>query len=413
MDPTLVPEQNKTAREIATISIYPQQGKSHSSAAHLSALAAYTRSLLQALPIHDKQRHLVLTNLKSDETAMFLDGYLEVHECWRKGTWRFALDIIRTIRKYPEIKVIHLQHEFNQFGGAATIPFIPLMLWILRLIYKKKILITFHEVLGSEMLTPELIKKFCIPVPSRPARILFKMYYKFTSAAAHTVIVQHQRFVDRLHNEMNIESRTRILPIGTETDVTLAPREDSRKKYGYTNDQQVLLFFGTLDWRKGLDLLLEAFSRLPEHYRLVIGGGQPVRIKHRPEYQSWYQGIETGIKRDKRITHIGFVDDEDIPELFAACDLVLLPYVVPQMVSAVLNYAASYERPFIASSAFDGHASLLALFPINADGLHNKIRWSFDGHLESLKKYSQQYKSENSWTGSASLLSSYYKEVQT
>lgn len=411
MDKRNDPEQNSTSREIATIAIYPEQGKSHSSSRHLSALAAYTRTLLHALPEADRKRHVVLTNIKDQPAATFQDNGIEVREVWRKGTFGYAFQIINAVRAIPTLKLIHLQHEFNQFGGAITVPLIPLMLWTLRLILRKRIVITYHEVLGNEMLTPELVKKFCLPVPSRPARFLFKAYYRFTSTAGHMILVQHQKFSDRLQKEMGVQRPIRILPIGTETNVALADRMKSRAFYGYLPDEKVLLFFGTLDWRKGLDILIEAFKELPPHYRLLIGGGQPVRIKHRPEYQEWYRTIDAGIKSDARINHIGFVNDDDISTLFASSDLVVLPYVVPQMVSAVLNHAASYERPFIASNAFDGHADPVSLFPATIEGLRDKVIWSFNGHWEELHSYSVRYKEENSWTRSAALLSIYYADT--
>lgn len=398
-------------REIATISIYPAQGQSHSSARHLSALAAYTRTLLHALPEEERTRHVVFTNLKQDSKTVFSDNGIEVREVWQKGSLRFVWQIVRTVRAIPSLKLVHLQHEFNQFGSMSTLPMIPILLWILRFILKKKIVITYHEVVGRELLDPELAGNFCLPVPQSTARILFKWYYRITSFAANELLVQHTKFKDILRNEMGVKNSIQILPIGTEDQITLADRTASRKKFGFLPNERVLLFFGTLDWRKGLDILIDAFERLPSSgYRLIIGGGQPVRIKHRPEYQEWYAGIAAKMERNKNITQMGFVSDEDIPMLFAAGDLVVLPYVVPQMVSAVLNYAASYERPVIGSEAFKGHADPLVLFKADTEHLLAKIQWSFD-HEQELLDYARRYKLENSWTRSAAILAGRYEHI--
>ncbi|HMO51158.1 MAG TPA: glycosyltransferase [Kiritimatiellia bacterium] len=411
METTFRPEQNNPPRDIAVITIYPPPGSHHSSAKDLSALAAYSRSLLQALPIEVRRRVVVLTNIKEAPPRVYHDEDIEVREAWAKGRAGFFFQIIRALRALPTIRIVHLQHEFNQFGGAFTVPLIPLLLWLIRLVYRKKIVITYHEVMGNEMLTPELVKKFCLPVPSRPARVLFKAYYRITSRAAHTLLVQHQKFKDRLKHEIGVGGHIEILPIGTEQDAILADQDASRNALGFAPNDRILLFFGTLDWRKGLDVLLEAFRALPDpNYRLVIGGGQPVRIKHRPEYQQWYQGIAAGMAADPRVRHIGFVADDDIPKLFAACDLVVLPYVVPQMVSAVLNHAASYERPYIASNAFAGHADPLVLFQATSDELGAKISWALS-HTEELLAYARRYKREMSWINSASLLSRYYADT--
>ena len=398
-------------REIATISIYPEQGQSHSSARHLSALAAYTRSLLHALSAEERNRHVVLTNLKREAPTTFQDNGIEIREVWQKGHVRFAWQIFQAVRAIPDLKLIHLQHEFNQFGSMSTIPIIPLLLWSLRFILKKKMVITYHEVVGRELLDPELAGNFCLPVPTPIARHLFKWYYRTTSFAASELLVQHSKFKHLLRTEIGVRQSIEILPIGTEDHIELADYTTSRRKFGFLPEEKILLFFGTLDWRKGLDILIDAFNRLPSDYRLIIGGGQPVRIKHRPEYQEWYAGIAAKINENPHITLIGFVSDEDLPLLFAASDLVVLPYVVPQMVSAVLNHAASYERPVIGSEAFEGQTDPLILFKADTETLTEKIRWCFDGNEQKLLAYARKYKQENSWTRSAAILTGRYRQI--
>lgn len=340
-----------------------------------------------------------------------MDENIDIRETWNKGRLCFTWQILCSIRSIPTIKLVHLQHEFNQFGNTLTIPAIPLLLWIIRFILRKKVIITYHEVMGQQMLTPELIKRFCLPVPSRPAQLLFRIYYRITSFASNTILVQHQHLEARLRTEMGVSGNIRILPIGTEVDAQLAQPEPSRNRYGYRAMDRVLLFFGTIDWRKGMDILIEAFESLPgDSYQLLIGGGQPVRIRHLPEYMKWYRDLEKKISRNPRIKQVGFVSDQDIPALFAASDLVVLPYVVPQMVSAVLNHAASFERPFIGSDAFEGHADSIALFKATAPDLAAKIEWAFE-HQDELLEYARKYKQDMSWTNSAALLSGYYADT--
>jgi glycosyltransferase involved in cell wall biosynthesis len=401
-----------SAREIATITIYPAQGHSHSKPQDHCALAAYTRSLLHALPQSERARHLVLTNRKSNAAFKFDDNDIAIYEVWQKGNLKCFIQIIKAIKLTPSLRVVHLQHEFNQFGGPLSVTLIPLMLFVIRFILKKNTLITFHEVVGKDLLSPLLVKKAVLPMPFFIARFVFKFYYKITACAANIVLVQHQTLMDRLTNEIKINpTKIKILPIGTETEVTIPDRAVSREKFGYKETERVILFFGTIDWRKGIDLLLDAFAMLQESsYRLIIGGGQPVRIKNTPEYQQWYQGISNRIAADKHIKHLGFVADDDIPYLFAASDLVVLPYIVPQMVSAVLNYAASYERPFIGSNAFAGHVDPMALCDTTPQALAEKIEWAF-GNINLLSEYSRQYKDNFSWFKSAGLLVNYYNDA--
>ena len=208
---------------------------------------------------------------------------------------------------------------------------------------------------------------------------------------------------------MGVSRPIHILPLGAHADVVLAERLPSREKYGIPSDERVLLFFGVLDWRKGLHVLIDAFEKLRgDKFCLIVGGGQPVNRKNTRQYRAWYSSVTERMATNPGIVNLGFVPERDIPALFAASDLVVLPYVVPQVVSAVLTHAATYERPFIASSAFSGHADPLVLFEPDADGLAEKIRWSFDEHYGDLESYARQYKDENSWTRSARLLGDRY-----
>ncbi len=407
MKQAVAPNENMAVRDVAAVTIYPAQGQQHAAAKDLSALAAYTRSLLRALPEQERRRQVVLTNIKQEEPAHYLDDDIAVREVWRKGSLLYAWQLIQFIRRHPSLRIIHLQHEFNQFGSAKTVPLIPVLLGVLRFLMGRKVVVTLHEVLGNEILTPELVKKFCLPVPSRPARILFKWYYRIVCACCDTVLVQHEKFRKRLREEIGSRAHIEILPIGTETDVALADRETSRAKYQLNPDDKALLFFGTIDWRKGLDVLIKAFNQLDGNYRLLIGGGLPVRIRHLPAFKDWYNELEAMMQANPNVRHLGFIDDTDMPALFAASDLVVLPYVVPQMVSAVLNHAASYERPFIGSLAFKGHADDLVLCEAEPDELAAKIVWATE-HQKELLTYARSYKNEMSWTNTATLLSRYY-----
>jgi glycosyltransferase involved in cell wall biosynthesis len=399
-------------KEVATITIYPEEGKKHSSAHQLSALAAYSKSLLHALSSKERMRHVVLTNKKNDAPVTFEDGDIRVCEVWDRYRLRFAWQIFCAIKRNPSLRIVHVQHEFSQFGGLLTVPLIPVLLLSLRVGLQKRIVVTLHEVVGRELLTPERAKNFHLPASSAIMLMLFRIYYRTLSLCIDTILVQHEKFRKLLKEEIGIRKKIELLPIGTETNVMLYDTNECRKLYNVGHKEKVLLFFGTLDWRKGLDLLLDAFEKLDDNsYRLFIAGGEPPRIRHKPEYQSWLARLKERMLQNNRITMLGFVDDDDMPRLFAASDLVILPYVVPQMVSAVLNHAASYERLVIGSEAFKGHVDDIILFKATPEGILEKIKWVFDGHEAILMEYIISYKKELSWENSAQKLATYYHEV--
>jgi D-inositol-3-phosphate glycosyltransferase len=109
--------------------------------------------------------------------------------------------------------------------------------------------------------------------------------------------------------------------------------------------QRVLLFFGNVRPYKGLDDLIDAIAlmRTDPPARLVVAGRfyQPVAP------------VRERISRlglDDRVQLLdGYVDDADVPALFEAADLVVLPYRSASQ-SGVVGLAAQFGRPVVATA---------------------------------------------------------------
>lgn len=123
-----------------------------------------------------------------------------------------------------------------------------------------------------------------------------------------------------------------------------AEQEPARRLFEISPDRKVFLFYGGAYRRKGLHLVVEAFLQLPKDNKafLFCAGQQtddPV-IK---------QGLET-LVRDGRAQVINrYIFEEEEKQLFAASDVVLLPYIKHFGNSAVLSRAAGAGKMVIAS----------------------------------------------------------------
>lgn len=398
-------------KTIIHISVFPEAGKTHSAEGDISALAGYLKALLAGFSSNMEFKHIVLTNLKSKQPVNFEEDGVLVIECWKRGSLTFFWSILKKIFQNPQWRIVHLQHEFNQFGNALTLPLTLLLLVYIRLIGRRKLVVTLHEVLDPKLLTSDFLRSVMIKYPASITQLIVRIYYFMIGILAHTLIAQDKAFVQILKSQYFVLAPVEIVRIGT-TSVTPPPKNMSRHRWKLSENERVVLFFGTLDWRKGLDCLVDAWQLLPPDFgKLIISGGTPTRVGHTPEYRSWRKNLENHAKQNPSILFLGFVADEDLPSLFGAADLAVLPYIVPQRVSAVFNQAASFGIPLIASSVFSDQAASVMLFDPTPTSLSKKIRGALTGQTQDLRRASKDFRENNSWQKSASHLSDIYLKL--
>lgn len=123
--------------------------------------------------------------------------------------------------------------------------------------------------------------------------------------------------------------------------------ESARKALGIPGGAVVVLVYGAIDGRKGLDALVEAMSspEVPKTLNLLVAGRQSAAIQ--PLMQSTQ--VST-LMQDGRCHVINsFVDDAVEQMVFAASDIVWLGYRNHYAMSGVLVLAAISGKPVIAT----------------------------------------------------------------
>jgi glycosyltransferase involved in cell wall biosynthesis len=100
-----------------------------------------------------------------------------------------------------------------------------------------------------------------------------------------------------------------------------------------------LLFFGLIREYKGLDILLEAFSKVStENLRLIVAGEF---YESKEKYEPLFNALG-----DRAILHDRFISDEDVKYYFSAADAVVLPYKTATQ-SGVTQIAYNFFTPMI------------------------------------------------------------------
>ena len=158
------------------------------------------------------------------------------------------------------------------------------------------------------------------------------------------------------------------IPIGAYHEPELLDEAESRE----------LLFFTTLAPYKGLELLIEAFTRLREEVpglRLTIAGTAHTRF---PNYAD---ELKHRFSEAHGIHWVGQVSEDQVKDLFRRAQIVVLPYAASTGSSSVLYQAATWGRAVVASDlseirklTLENHLRVQFFENNNVESLCNSLR---------------------------------------
>lgn len=132
------------------------------------------------------------------------------------------------------------------------------------------------------------------------------------------------------------------------------------------NKETYVLSLGRIVPEKGIHYLIEAFKKCSTKKKLVIAGG----AESNKEY---YNNLLELAKDDKRIIFTGYVEGQEIQELYSNAYIFALPSNLEGMANALLE-AMSYDN-----------CCLISDIPENTEVVEKKAVWFKKGNVEDLK----------------------------
>src|SRR5579862_1519695 len=126
-----------------------------------------------------------------------------------------------------------------------------------------------------------------------------------------------------------------------------ADRAGSRRQFNLPDDRFVFLFYGGGYKRKGLHLVVEAMHQMadPDRVFLLCAGLQP-------QNEKLARDLETLRSQGRAEIVNRYISAQEERQVFAACDMVLLPYLRHLDGSGVLSRAAGAGKPALASDEY-------------------------------------------------------------
>ncbi len=97
-------------------------------------------------------------------------------------------------------------------------------------------------------------------------------------------------------------------------------RNDAEDLLGIGHGKKNILFFGLIREYKGLDILIEAFGKLGEDYRLIIAG-EPYG-----SFDKYQRLIDSCSGKNRISVFPQYIKDNEVSRYFSAADVCVLPY---------------------------------------------------------------------------------------
>jgi glycosyltransferase involved in cell wall biosynthesis len=116
------------------------------------------------------------------------------------------------------------------------------------------------------------------------------------------------------------------------------------------NPEHRILAFGKWGTYKRVELLLEAFERLSAHVpnlRLIVAGS------NHPMTPGYIETIAEEMKDNPNIEFTGYVEEEDIADLFRKASVLVLPYTSAAGASGVAHLACEFGVPIVSAGIDD------------------------------------------------------------
>lgn len=257
-------------------------------------------------------------------------------------------DIIATYKKLVSFKpdIIHIQYVIPLYGFYLIILW-PLV-WVAKYFTKSKLVITFHEVKRDTSALWHIGSWYFFILSIFAARM-----YVHTDEAKNILIKKcHVR-----------ENKVLIIPHGTFSFKSTVNKEDYIRKEYNINKKNNVLFFGYIHVDKGIEYLVDAFSRLllKKHnlrettQLLIVGSVRPRRGIFRifgALDLRYFGKIKDQIRRlglQNDVMFIDYIPDDLIYSFLKIASCVVLPYTNGEQ-SGVLNSAISIQTPIVASN---------------------------------------------------------------
>ena len=280
---------------------------------------------------------LNLTVLADDlpESHVEPDGF-NIVRCWSFDDPRTIFRLLNTIRQLkPDVVWFNLL--FSTFGRNPVIAFSGLMAPLLARLGGRYTHVTLHHLMDT--------------VELKDVGVRHESLYRMAGAVATRMLLLsnsvsvlmpgYRRILNDKYGRDNVHLRAHGL---------LARRPEFPDFSRRGNPVHQILAFGKWGTYKRLELMIEAFGILAAktpNVRLVVGGGD------HPQAAGYIQAMKQQFAGDSRIEFRGYIQEDDLADLFQTSTVAVMPYSSSTGCSGVAHLACAFAVPIISADIQD------------------------------------------------------------
>lgn len=220
-----------------------------------------------------------------------------------------------------------------------------------------------HAHLLSTSLAPIVFRRSCSPETklifhwhNEPARRRMKRPINMWIAREYDVHCPVSNYVKRKFIEYSRINPSRVITIHNAVDTEIFRysedfRNEVRCKLGLEDDVHTILYIGRIIPEKGLHHLVLALSylvRSKRKFRLLIVGPKGHYEKEEQSYYQYTERLIGMLKLREHVSYLGRVKKKDLPKLYSASDIVVVPSLFQDPCPTVVLEAMACGRPVIA-----------------------------------------------------------------
>lgn len=314
----------------------------------------YTRYLYKELRNTNNKILLLIDDTIKNDDYIKSQSNANIRKVWKPNLF-FPFKILKYVL-VNNISILHFQHEFNMYGGTIGV-FTFIFAIILLKIARKSVLVTLHAVVDYKSIDDDFLKIFALEkykALRNIIRITFYVFYKLVGLVSNGIIVHSEYTKDVYVRSYKVnKSKVYVIPIGINSSNNNINKNNfniKSKWYSVVKNKKIILFFGYIVKRKGIEILIEAFKLLKkdiESVILVLAGGI---LENQKQYAESLKNAINEEKLSNEIIFTGFLTEDEISILYSKCEFVVLPYTYSISSSLPLSLAFEYGKPVIASN---------------------------------------------------------------